>query len=231
MRKLLPFALPLLLCVGFVVAQTGRVGPLPSLDGSNVNYRQERTGALVIASLGDVNRERVRRGQCYYAAQQGAGTAPGTTLSTTAELVAYNPQNSGVLICVKRVWNQYFSGTLGTGTTYHCINQSVTQTAPSGGTLLANSPALAGAANTSVCQVRIGATVVQPIIIAPFAYLPPELATSVTPPQQSVDDLEDSVQLLPGTSYQLQAVAAAGTSPLMAPGIFWEEIPLLNAQP
>jgi len=231
MRKLFYLA-PFLLVVGALLyGQTARVGPLQSLDSTNNNYRQERSGALCFQTIGGKHRERVRRGACYFAAAQGAGVAPGTTLSTTAHLCVYNPQSSGVLVVITKVYDQYFSGTLGTGTLYHCINQTATQTAPSGGTLLANSPALGGTNNASLAQVRTGATVVQPVIIAPYGYLAPELATTVTQTQYTFEDTEDSIQLLPGTSYQLQAVAAAGTSPLMAPAVMWEEVPLLNGQP
>lgn len=212
-------------------AQANRVGPLASNDASNNNARQERYGSLCIQHTGDVNKERVSRGNCYWAADQGTGVAPGTALGTTACLTVYNPQNSGKLVIVNKVYAPYFSGTLGTGTLYHCVNTSQTQTAPSGGTLLTNTPALAGNNNASVAAVRTGATVVQPVIVAPFAYLPPELATTVTATQQSFDNLDDGIILLPGTSYQLQAVAAAGTTPKLGPAVFWEEVALLNGQP
>ena len=228
------FYIPLLAAIAIgaiVIAQTIRVGPLPTADSGNVSPRGGRFAEQITLASGGSNKERVRRGACYYACDQGAGVAPGTALGTTAMLVAYNPQNSGVLVVLRRAYAEYFSGTLGTGNLYHCLNQTTTQTAPSGGTLLANSPALGGNANTSVCVVRTGATVVQPVAIAPFVYLPPELATSVSAPQATVEDFDDGVQLLPGTSYQMQAVAAAGTTPKLTPAIFWEEQPLLNGQP
>ena len=231
MRK---FALPLFVALALcaiVLAQTYRIGPLPTGDGNVPAIRFGRTGEAAVQTVGDINKERVRRGQMYFAANQGTGVAPGTALGTTAQLVVYNPQNSGVLVIINQVYDTYFSGTLGTGTLYHCVNTSTTQTAPSGGTLLTNTPALAGTNNASVAQVRTGATVVQPVILAPFCYLAPELATSVTQPQQTWVDTSDSIQLLPGTSYQLQAVAAAGTSPLLSPAVLWEEQPLLNGQP
>lgn len=208
-----------------------KVGPTPTADSLNVTPRGDRTGATVVMPAASSNRERVRRGTCYFASDQASGVAPGTALGTTAALSVYNPANSGVLVVVNRVYAQYFSGTLGTGTLCHCVNTSQTQTAPSGGTLLANTPALAGNANLSVAVVRTGSTVVQPVIIAPYAYLPPELATTVTAIQQNYDDNGDAIQLLPGTSYQLQAVAAAGTTPKITCSVFWEEQQLLNGQP
>lgn len=221
----------LLVAVAALAAQSYRVGPVPTADSLTMTPRADRTGATVMIPAGGVNRERVRRGSCYYASDQAAGVAPGTALGTTAALCVYNPSNSGVLVSVHKVYAQYFSGTLGTGNLYHCVNTTTTQTAPSGGTLLANTPALAGNANLSVAAVRTGATVVQPVAIAPFAYLPPELATTVTALQQDFEVMDDGIQLLPGTSYQLQAVAAAGTSPKITVAVFWEEIALLNGQP
>lgn len=231
MRKYLAPTVVVLLVAAIVLAQTTRVGPLPSADSQAINQRVGRTGETITQASGGSNKERVRRGGMYFACDQGAGVAPGTALGTTAMLVVYNPQNSGVLAIIRRVWAPYFSGTLGTGNLYHCLNSTATQTAPSGGTTLANTPALASNANASVCVVRTGATVVQPVAIAPLSYLAPELASSVSSPQQTYEDTEDAIQLLPGTSYQLQGVAAAGTSPKLTPAVLWEEQALLNGQP
>ena len=231
MKRIAPYGLAMILTFAALALGQVIVGPRPSADSLTVTPRGDRTGSAAVVPVGDVNRERVRRGTCYYACDQAAGVAPGTALGTTAMLVVYNPQNSGVLVCVHKVWAPYFSGTLGTGNLYHCVNTTTTQTAPSGGTVLANTPALAGNNNASVAVVRTGATVVQPVAVAPFSYLPPELATTVTAIQQDYDVMQDGVQLLPGTSYQLQAVAAAGTSPKLTPAVFWEEQALLNGQP
>lgn len=228
--KLIP-VLCACLIAGALLAQSIRVGPLPTSDSNTAVPRGGRFAEQITLAAGGSNKERVRRGACYYASDQAAGVAPGTALGTTAMLCVYNPQNSGNLVIVRRVWAEYFSGTLGTGNLYHCLNTSTTQTAPSGGTLLANTPALAGNNNASVAVVRTGATVVQPVAIAPMSYLPPELATTVTAIQTTLEDVDDGIQLLPGTSYQLQAVAAAGTSPKLTPAVFWEEQPLLNGQP
>lgn len=229
-RYFVPAVCILVLCAA-IMAQSYRVGPISQPDGQVPTIRYDRYGSAAVQQTGGTNKERVRRGACYYACDQGAGVAPGTALGTTAMLVVYNPANSGQLVSIHKVWAEYFSGTLGTGNLYHCVLSTQTQTAPSGGTLLTNAPALVGNANTSVAVVRTGATVVQPVAVAPMSYLAPELATTVTAPQQDFEVMEDGIQLLPGTTYQLQAVAAAGTSPKLTPAVFWEEIPLLNGQP
>lgn len=228
--RLILGAAGLVLCAS-VLAQSYRVGPIATSDGNNATPRAGRFGETIQQAAGDVNRERVRRGNVYFACDQAAGVAPGTALGTTAHLVLYNPQNSGVLVSVIWARSQYLSGTLGTGNMYHCVATSTTQTAPSAGTLLTNRAALNGNNVAAVAVARTGATVIQPVAIMPYAYLAPELATSVTAPQQTGDNLQDIIQLLPGTSYQLQSVAAAGTSPLMTPAVGWEEIPLTQGQP
>jgi hypothetical protein len=231
MRKYLPLAACIILCIAAIVIAQVRVGPNPTADSLTITPRGDRFGGFVTQAGGGNNKERVRRGACYFASDQGSGVAPGTALGTTAALVVYNPQNSGQLVIIRRVYAEYLSGTLGTGNLYHCYATSATQTAPSAGTLLTNRAALNGNAVSAVAVVRTGATVIQPVAIAPFVYLPPELATSVTAPQVTMEDVDDAFQLLPGTSYQLQAVAAAGTNPLITPAVFWEEQPLLNGQP
>lgn len=231
MRKYLPVAVATLAIALFALAQSFRVGPVQQGDGNVPTIRYERSGGLAIAPVGSGNRERVGRGVCYYGTDTGAGTAPGTSIGTTAALVLYNPQNSGVRIVIRKVWMAYVSGTLGSGVMYHCVNPTTTQTAPSGGNALTIKPALAGNNDSHVAICLKGATVVAPNPIAAFCGLSPILASSVEPLVPCNDDLEDGVQLLPGTSYQLQAVAAAGTSPLISPSVFWEEAPLLNGQP
>lgn len=154
-----------------------------------------------------------------------AGVAPGTAVGTTAALVLYNPAGSGVKIALRKVSAGYLSGTLGAGTLFHCVNPTTTQTAPSGGTAVTGLNLDAGRANAPVAAglVSFGATVVAPTATRPFCSLSPILASSVVQPFQLEDDLTDEIILEPGTSYQIQAVAAAGSSPKIVLGIIWEE--------
>jgi hypothetical protein len=220
-----------LFILSVVFAQSYRVGPVQNADSINMTPRAGRSGETIVQASGGSNKERVRRGSCYWAAAGSNSFAPGTVIGTTAFMCVYNPQNSGNLVIIRKVYAVYNQGTLGTGIMFHCINPTATQTAPLAGTLMTNTPALAGANNASVAQCRGGATVVAPTIIAPFQYLAPELATTVTQPQFGWEDLDDGIALLPGTSYQLQTVGAAGTGAAMSPAVFWEEQPLLNGQP
>ena len=45
--------------------------------------------------------------------------------------------------------------------------------------------------------------------------------------QELNEDIDGEIVLEPGTSYQLQAVAAAGTTPKITAGITWEEITIV----
>lgn len=203
-----------------------RVGPLSQSDGSlQDRTRASKSGATVVSQAHGKYFEAAGRGTVFGACH-AAGAAPGTTISTTAHLALYNPQNSGYLIVVHKVRTAYVSGTIGTGTMFHCINTSTTQTAPSSG----NAPTVVclsgGSTETAVGVVRAGATVVAPTVIAPYCTLAPILATSVVHPTLVWEDIDGEIVLQPGTSYQLQSIAAAGTSPLLASGVTWEEIPI-----
>jgi hypothetical protein len=170
--------------------------------------------------------EPASRGFLWGACEQGTGVAPGTALGTTAMGVLYNPANSGFRLAIKKVNVGYISGTLGAGTLYHCVLNTLTQAAPSGGTVLTNLCADVGGGFTSVAVARAGATVVQPVAYRPFVTLNAMLATTATNPVDLWEDLDGEIVLEPGTSYQLQAVAAAGTSPKLTFGFSWEEVPL-----
>ena len=188
---------------------TSRVGPTSQADGSYTQNRSGKTGEQIVTNAHGKYYEASHRGVLFGACEQGTGVAPGTALGTTAALVLYNPQGSGKRLAIKKVAVGYISGTLGAGTLYHCINNSATQTAPSSGT------------------ARVGATVVQPVAYRPFATLSAELASTANQIANLYEDLDGEIVLEPGTSYQLQAVAAAGSTPKITAGISWEEISIV----
>jgi hypothetical protein len=164
------------------------------------------------------------RGKLFVAGDGGAGIAVGTTLGTTAMLSLYNPAASTVKLVVCKVWCGYVSGTLGAGDMWHCCNPSNTQTAPSAGTLV-TAPQNLDFANTAVATgvVRYGAVTVASgtVGLAPFVSL-------VAAPANLVplnEDLDGLGVVDPGTSYQVQAVAAAGTSPKVSLAVCWLEWP------
>jgi hypothetical protein len=203
---------------------TSRVGPQSAADGSYTQNRSGKTGDQVVSQAHGKYYEASHRGVLFAACEQGSGVAPGTALGTTAALVLYNPQGSGKRLSIKKIAVGYISGTLGAGTLYHCINNSATQTAPSSGTALTPVASDVGNTATPVGVAKAGATVVQPVAYRPFVTLSAELASTASPMQDLYEDLDGEIVLEPGTSYQLQSVAAAGSTPKITAGITWEEI-------
>jgi hypothetical protein len=204
-----------------------RVGPVSNADGSNNQNRTAKTGELVVSQAHGKYFEASHRGVLFAACEQGSGVAPGTALGTTAALVLYNPQGSGKRLSIKKVAVGYISGTLGAGTLYHCINNSATQTAPSSGTALTPVASDVGNTATPVGQARAGATVGQPVAYRPFVTLSAELASTASPMQDLYEDIDGEIVLEPGTSYQLQSVAAAGSTPKITAGVTWDEITIV----
>jgi hypothetical protein len=206
---------------------TSRVGPITAADGSITQNRSGKTGEQVLAQAHGKYFEAAHRGVLFNACEQGAGVAPGTALGTTAALVLYNPQNSGKRLSIKKVSAAYFSGTLGAGVLYHCVNTSTTQTAPSSGTVVTPTCCDVGNAATPVGLVRVGATTVQPVAFRPFCELGAEASGTALGLATVTEDVDGEIVLEPGTTYQLQAVAAAGTTPRITAGITWEEVPIV----
>jgi hypothetical protein len=52
------------------------------------------------------------------------------------------------------------------------------------------------------------------------------LATTAVPPWDTIDVVDGSLVLEPGSGVMLQGVAAAGTTPLVIFGMVWEELML-----
>ena len=204
------------------------VGPQLGGSGTTPTTRYGVTGDTIASAGHGKYTEASTRG-VLFAACHNAGDAPGTTISTTAMLCLYNPQNSTVRLVVKRVYIAYVSGTIGTGTMFHCGNATPTQTAPTG------TAATGGVVNCNIGNAAAAqgtplwtASVVAPKVLTPFMTLAPILATSVITPVLTYEDLDGFISVQPGCSYQLQSNAAGGSTPLFATGIVWEEMTLLS---
>ncbi len=204
------------------------VGSTSVADGSKpLGPRVDKQGSAVHTAAHGKYTEAASRGVLFSACEQGSGVAPVAAISTTATLCLYNPSGSAVRLAIKKVSLGYFSGTLGAGTHYHCINTSKTQTAPSSGTLLVNACNDVGNPAAGNGVARVGATVVAPVAYRPFMTVGAQTAAITFAPQLATDDLDGEIVLEPGTSYQLQGVTAAGSSPKVTAGIVWEEIPIV----
>lgn len=204
------------------------VGPIVGADGTTpAGVRYGKTGEQLMGQAHGKYFEATHRGNSFTAADQGVGVAVGTALGTTAMLSLYNPPGSGKRYAIQRVSLAYFSGTLGAGAVYHCGNGTVNQTAPSGGTALTPACTDIGNQAVSTAQAKTGSTVVQPTILRPVVSLTAELATTANQLTDIVEDLDGEFVVEPGCTYQIQAVAAAGTSPKVSIGVCWEEIPIV----
>lgn len=199
--------------------------------------RQGKTSEAIVGQAHGKYYEAASRGLLFGACEQ-SGVAPGTSLGTTACLSLYNPIGSGKLVAVKKVSVGYISGTLGAGTIFHCGNMpgnagtigAVAQ--PSGGTSLTIYNRHLGmqvllASAKSIAEVRTGSTVTTPVALRPFCSLQASLASTAVGPWAMTEDVDGEFVIEPGFCYQLQAIAAAGSTPLVAPGITWEEIPII----
>ena len=211
------------------------VGPILLADGNTpATGRQGKSGEAIVGQAHGKWFEAASRGVLFGACEQ-AGVAPGTALGTTACLALYNPAKSGKRLIVCKTSLGYISGTLGAGTVFHCANIKVAGTAvaaPSGGTsLTVYSRNIGGeplvSSQDAVGLVRTNCTVTQPIAMRPFASLQASLASTAVGPWMLTEDMAGEFVIEPGYCYQLQAIAAAGSTPLVAPGVMWEEIPIL----
>ena len=159
----------------------------------------------------------------YHAATAVTGVAPGTSLSTTAGFALHNPAGSGVELAIQRVKMGYISGTLGAGSVFHAANQVPVLATPAG-TAIVPIPARINGAVPAKAKPLTTATVVAPTVLRPFCSLGASLATTPEAPWLVAEDVDGEFLIPEGCTYILHAVTAAGTSPLVAYGVTWEEI-------
>lgn len=216
-------------------ARFGIVGEVLGGDLSTpVSGRQGKTGEAIVGTAHGKYYETASRGRMFAAADNGAGVTVQVTITTTATLTLHNPANSGKRLTLKKLSVAYFTGTLGAGAWYHAALPPG-NTLPSGGT----APTVqctdvgnqSGAAAVGV--LRTGATVVSAsgFILYPFASSMPILASSANNPFRLVEDIDGAIVLEPGAQYQLVGVfGGTGSSPKVAVGLLWEEVPIVATQ-
>ena len=215
------------------------VGPGRLSDGphSPPTGRQAKTLESVVTSAHGRYHEAASRGVVFGACEQ-AGVAPGTALGTTACLALYNPRGTGKILSILKVSLGYISGTLGAGTVFHCANIITDSAAfsaiaaPSSGTALniynrGMGIVLTNELDDPVATCRSAATVTPPVAIRPFCSFGASLASTAIAPWQITEDIGGGIVVFPGFCYQLQGITAAGSSPLVAPAVEWEEIPYI----
>lgn len=203
-----------------------RVGPLNSADGSFQFARSARNAENVAILSHGKYAEAVFRGNVFGAVvPPGTGVATGTALGVTAMISLFNPSSSGVVGRVLKVSAGYISGTLGAGTLFHCLQGGGNNTAPSAGTGATMWNVLTGVTTGNKLLARFSSTVLTPTLVIPFASLFAELATTANGAQLITEDCDGWIQVAPGNYYHMQFVGTAGTAPLLAPALLWEEYP------
>lgn len=118
----------------------------------------------------------------------------------------------------------YISGTLGAGTVWHLVNRDPTAAAPTG-TAISEIPAKVTGGVGKGIALTTATLAAAPSILRAFASLQASLASTAVAPWQVEEDVDGSIIIPPGCTYSLQATAASGTSPLVAFGVTWEEVP------
>jgi hypothetical protein len=204
-----------------------KVGPNIVADGAGLGQamRGSREGAGVVATLHGAYTEGARYGMYMCGANAVAGVAPGTALSTTPPLALWNPPSSGRKLSLLKCSMGYVSGTLGAGSVVLAAVLSQT-TVPTTGTELVPVCTDLGMPR-GVGRLFTGSTWVSvPQILYPVISMGAFLATTAVPPWDTIDVVDGSLVLEPGSGVMLQGVAAAGTSPLVIFGMVWEELML-----
>jgi hypothetical protein len=209
------------------------VGPLLGADGTPGPQPQRygKTGEGVVAQAHGKYFEATHRGNCYSVTNGATGRAPGTALGTTPPILLFNPSGSGKRLKIMRVTGGYISGTLGAGTIFHC---AIINPGPGNQPVVGSGAAVTpqnmdiGSANNSVASAfALGTLTANPTPLYPFATINAELATTATNPTQLEEDVDGNIVLEPGNGWCLEAVAAAGSTPLMSFGVLWEEVPIV----
>lgn len=207
------------------VVSMGRIGPITTGDGPYSAHRLDKTGALVNANAHGWWHESTSRGKVFVASIGAAGVAPGTALSTSPALILWNPPASGIHVSILQVFVGYISGTLGAGSLVHSFNASQA-TAPSGGTALTPQCALINT-TSGVAKAYTGSTIsATSVLLRPSMSMGAALASSVAFPAIAFDEVGGGIVIPAGAAWCYQGIAAAGTTPLLALSVVYEEITL-----
>lgn len=164
-----------------------------------------------------------RAGQVFHAMTAKTGVAPGTDIGTTAAFSLYNPIGSGVNLVVLKAEMGYVSGTIGAGFVALVANTNP-QAAATTGTDVTEVNAFLGGAGSQGRALTTATLPATPTLLRPIWNLDAELASSVVGMRQLAEDLGGGIIVPPGCTVSLEAVAAAGSSPVVVFGMTWAEV-------
>lgn len=194
-------------------------------NGVQAAMRGDSTGAGVFAQAHGEWADASVNSRVMVVSNAVAGVAPGTAFSATPPMALWNPPGSGFNLSILKATMGYVSGTLGIGQVYYAYWPSQTGV-PSTGTELTPICTSIGFPR-GVGRAFTGSTLAGTVLVAKPAFLlPPMLATSVFPITNIFDEVRGEFTVPPGAVFALQAIAAAGSTPLVTFGLTWEEIPV-----
>ena len=203
---------------------TGKVGQLFLADGVESAVRMSKNGGAGMTPLSAFYQESASRGSMMTASTGAAGVAPGTVLSVAPPLCIWNPPSSGRMLAITHLAMGFVSGTLGAGTLVAAAIPSQA-TVPTTGAELVPQSNLIGAPR-GVGRAFQGSTVVAiPTIMRPLFTFGAFTTTSAVQPSDTELNVMGMFVIPPGAGFALQAIAAAGTSPLVVLSATWDEIP------
>lgn len=202
----------------------GKVGTGYATDGSLADPRMTNDLALVTQELHGHFYETTYRGNTYEAVTATTGVAPGTAIGTTAAFSLYNPAGSGKNLVILDWSMGYVSGTIGGGTIYVCVNSN-TVAAATTGTAITVESLLVGSPNNTVAKAFTTATLpVAPIVLRPVWILAAQAAATTDLPGSLREIIDGKLIITPGCTVSFEAVATAGTTPLVTFSMSWEEV-------
>jgi hypothetical protein len=203
----------------------GQVGPSAawSGDGSNIEFRQDKTGSIVASEFLPRYAEAAYRGQLFFAAVQAATAV--TNLATTATgFILSNPAGSGknlwiVDICVQ----QAVAAAAAIDSVVLAANVNPVAATTVHTTPLTVRASLLGSANAAAGLADSAATLpVAPVVIRSL-YAPSISATATTSTAPYVkDEVAGAIGIAPGCTISLSATTAISVFASMT----WLELPI-----
>jgi hypothetical protein len=206
------------------VALTGRVGPVLEAIGGEGPIRLGRQREVVSGDAHGRYHEAAVNGALFWASTGVAGVAPGTAFSATPPMALWNPPSSGRVLSIVQLVLAYVSGTLGAGFMAHGRTLGQT-TVPTGGTEITPEAAALSGLRSKARAFQGSTLVAAPTIVRPAFSMGPALATTAAFPFLGFDDVNGAILVPHGVAWAFQGAAlGAGTAPLVAIGVGFEEI-------
>jgi len=213
------------MAIDVVANMKGRVGKQNRGLGDDVQPWSGRQGDLVTLPFGKYY-QAVMDGMVYWATTPDGGVAPGTDSASTTQAVSlYNANGTGVNLVVIRTSIAYVSGTLGAGELMYTVNTNPAAAAVTG-TAMTRTNAKLGVGAGAATPLYSATVPAAPTLLGPAYTLDASLASTVSFLGVYKDDIDGQIIVQPGTSFNMAADAAAGSTPLIMIGIVWIEVPV-----